>query len=88
MEHQNTDVVHQKEQEWCMGRTNIHIDDSLVDEAMRLTGARSKREVVDIALRRLVEKGTLYKAARQLRGKLKWDGAVGDWRSNRLPEAR
>ena len=42
-----------------MGRTNIEIDDGLVDKAMRLTGARTKREVVDIALRRLVEKGTL-----------------------------
>ena len=69
-----------------MGRTNIHIDDSLVNEAMRLTGARSKREAVDIALRRLVEKGTLYKAIRQLRGKLDWDGDVSDWRSARSRE--
>ena len=42
-----------------MARTNIEIDDGLVEKAMRLTGARTKREVVDIALRRLVEKGSL-----------------------------
>ena len=42
-----------------MGRTNIVIDDALVEKAMRLTGARTKREVVDLALRRLVEKGDL-----------------------------
>ncbi len=33
-----------------MARTNIEIDDGLVEKAMRLTGASTKREVVDIAL--------------------------------------
>jgi Arc/MetJ family transcription regulator len=66
-----------------MGRTNIDIDSALVDKAMRLTGARSKREVVDIALRRLVEKGDLYRAIRRLRGRLEWEGDVETWRSAR-----
>ncbi|MEW6752104.1 MAG: type II toxin-antitoxin system VapB family antitoxin [Candidatus Latescibacterota bacterium] len=66
-----------------MGRTNIVIDSALVEKAMRLTGARSKREVVDIALRRLVEKGELYRAIRRLRGRLEWDGEVESWRSAR-----
>jgi Arc/MetJ family transcription regulator len=66
-----------------MGRTNIEIDDRLVAQAMRLTGARTKREVVDIALRRLVEKGTIYRTLRGLRGKLHWNGDVGGWRSAR-----
>ncbi len=66
-----------------MGRTNIELDDELVTKALRLTGARSKREVVDIALRRLVEKGSLYRAARRLRGKLAWGGDVDAWRSAR-----
>jgi Arc/MetJ family transcription regulator len=35
-------------------RTNIVLDDQLVAEAMRLSGAHSKREVVDLALRELV----------------------------------
>ena len=35
-------------------RTNIVLDESLVGEAMRVSGARTKREVVDIALRELV----------------------------------
>ena len=39
-----------------MGRTNIVLDDDLIEQAMELTGARSKGEVVDIALRRLVER--------------------------------
>lgn len=37
-----------------MTRTNIEIDDRLVAEAMRLYRLRSKREAVDLALRRLV----------------------------------
>lgn len=44
-----------------MGRTNIEIDEQLVQRAMRLTGTRTKREVVNIALRRLVDKGSLYR---------------------------
>lgn len=37
-----------------MTRTNIEIDDVLIDRAMRLYRLRSKREAVDLALRRLV----------------------------------
>ncbi len=37
-------------------RTNIVLDDELVAEAMKLTGARTKREVVDRALRSLVQR--------------------------------
>jgi Arc/MetJ family transcription regulator len=74
-----------REEEVHMGRTNIVIDDALVEKAMRLTGARSKREAVDIALRRLVEKGGLYRAVRRLRGELAWSGDVAAWRSARTP---
>jgi Arc/MetJ family transcription regulator len=66
-----------------MARTNIDIDDKLVEKAMRLTGASTKREVVDIALRRLVEKGSLYRALRRLKGKLQWEGDIHRWRSAR-----
>ena len=66
-----------------MGRTNIELDDKLVEKAMRLTGAQTKREVVNIALRRLVEKGNLYRAVRRLKGKLAWEGDVDSWRSAR-----
>lgn len=37
-----------------MTRTNIDLDDALVDEVMRRYGAKTKREAVDLALRRLV----------------------------------
>jgi len=66
-----------------MARTNIEIDDELVEKAMRLTGARTKRQVVDIALHRLVDKGSLYRVLRRLRGKLEWEGNISAWRAAR-----
>lgn len=66
-----------------MSRTNIDIDDALIEEALRLTGASTKKEVVHIALRRLVEKGSLYRSIRKLRGQIEWEGDVDSWRSSR-----
>ena len=63
----------------------MDIDDERVEKAMNLTGARTKRELVEIALRRLVEKGSLYRKIRRLRGKLAWHGDVDAWRSARAP---
>lgn len=38
----------------CMARTNIDIDDDLVREVMRRYDISTKKEAVDLALRRLV----------------------------------
>ncbi|OGI46847.1 MAG: hypothetical protein A2637_07025 [Candidatus Muproteobacteria bacterium RIFCSPHIGHO2_01_FULL_65_16] len=38
-------------------RTNIVLDDKLVREAMRLTGTKTKRDAVDLALRNLIARG-------------------------------
>ena len=35
-------------------RTNIVLDDALVNEAISVSGAKTKREVVDLALREMV----------------------------------
>jgi Arc/MetJ family transcription regulator len=37
-----------------MSRTNIELDDALVSEVMRRYGVPTKKEAVDLALRRLV----------------------------------
>jgi Arc/MetJ family transcription regulator len=39
---------------WCMTRTNIELDDTLVAEVMRRYGVRTKKDAVALALRRLV----------------------------------
>lgn len=46
--------LHHKVYKGLVTRTNIEIDDQLVSRAMSLYRLRSKREAVDLALRRLV----------------------------------
>ena len=36
-------------------RTNVVLDDELVEQAFALTGARTKKELIDVALRELVQ---------------------------------
>lgn len=52
-------------------RTNIELDEELVAEAMHLTGAKTKREVVDTALRELV-RVKKRKDLTELAGKIKF----------------
>ena len=52
-------------------RTNVVIDDKLIDEALRATGARTKREVVELGLRALIQLKK-QEAIRGFRGRLKW----------------
>jgi len=66
-----------------MGRTNIVIDDKLIEKAIRLSGAKSKREAVTLALRRLVNQASLLQAMQKLQGKLHWQGDLNQWRRNR-----
>ena len=64
-------------------RTNIVLDDKLIDGAQKLTGIKTKREVVHEALRTLIllqEQGSV----RAVRGKLKWEGDLDEQRSSRF----
>jgi Arc/MetJ family transcription regulator len=54
-------------------RSSLEIDDRLMSEALRLTGARSKREVVELRLQQLVRLARQAKI-RSLRGKVQWQG--------------
>ncbi len=64
-------------------RTNIDIDDRLMREAMRTSGARTKRAVVEEALRLLVQtKG--QGSIRRLRGKVAWEGDLDASRLERV----
>lgn len=54
-------------------RTNIVIDDALMKRAMRASGAKTKREAVEHALKLLVTLKS-QERLRRLRGKLKWEG--------------
>lgn len=56
----------------CM-RTNVEIDDDVMAEVQRLTGVRTKREAVDLALRELVARHRRL-GILDLRGKIHWEG--------------
>jgi Arc/MetJ family transcription regulator len=63
-------------------RTNIVIDDELMRRAMQASGAKTKREAVETALRLMVRL-KLQEAMRGLRGKLKWEGDLKAMRRDR-----
>jgi Arc/MetJ family transcription regulator len=63
-------------------RTNIDIDDSILKEVQRLTGAKTKREAVDLALRELVARYRRLGLLR-LKGKVRWEGDLEESRSGR-----
>ena len=67
-----------------MGRTNIILDDELVDKAKSMTGIKTIRELVHHALRELVR----HKRQRdllRLQGTIDWQGDLDDMRRGRMP---
>ncbi len=54
-------------------RTNIIIDDDLMNEAMALSKIKTKKSVVETGLKLLVQIKK-QEQLKNLRGKLKWDG--------------
>lgn len=63
-------------------RTNIVIDDELMNEALRATGLKTKREAVELGLRTLLRLRR-QEEIRQFRGKLPWQGDLDDMRSDK-----
>jgi Arc/MetJ family transcription regulator len=63
-------------------RTNIVIDDDLMDEAMMLTNIKTKRAVVETGLKLLVQIKK-QEQIKSLRGKLKWEGDLEAMRLDR-----
>jgi len=66
-------------------RTNIILDDDLIQRARQLTGIKTKRGVVQEALRILIQLRE-QTDVRKLRGKLHWEGNLDEQRTARLPE--
>jgi Arc/MetJ family transcription regulator len=64
-------------------RTNIDIDDRLMRQAMRKSGARTKRAAVEAGLRLLIQTRN-QKSIRRLRGKGRWEGDLDRSRLGRV----
>ena len=60
-------------------RTNIEIDDELMAKALELTGLRTKRAVVDAALRALIDRRS-RQLLRESFGKYRWEGDLDELR--------
>ncbi|MCG7870800.1 MAG: type II toxin-antitoxin system VapB family antitoxin [Candidatus Thiodiazotropha lotti] len=62
-------------------RTNIDIDDKLMDDVLKVTGLRTKKDAVELGLKTLIRLKK-QENIRNFRGKLKWVGDLDDMRSN------
>jgi Arc/MetJ family transcription regulator len=67
-------------------RTNIEIDDDLMDEALKLTGLPTKRAVVEEGLRLMVRLRKQARTLKALRG-LGWEGDLDEMRRDPTPRS-
>lgn len=66
-----------------MSRTNVVLDDKLVEEALNLTHLKTKKEVVNYALKELVRK-MKRKDLLKFEGKVEWEGDLTEMRKGRV----
>jgi len=62
-------------------RTNIVIDDDLMDEALKVSRLKTKKDAVEEGLKLLVQRKK-QENIKDLRGKLHWKGNLEDMRSD------
>lgn len=63
-------------------RTNIVIDDALMRDAMQVSGARTKRQAVELGLRTLIQLKQ-QETVKQFKGRLHWEGDLEQQRTDR-----
>ncbi len=68
-------------------RTNIVLDDKLMESARQYSRARTKRGLVEEALRLFVQIRS-QEGVRKLRGKLHWEGDLDQLRRGRFQDDR
>ena len=62
-------------------RTNVVIDDELMERALRVSGCRTKRSAIESGLRLLVQVNS-QKKLRSLKGKINWEGDLAMMRTD------
>ncbi|MDR9418211.1 type II toxin-antitoxin system VapB family antitoxin [Gracilimonas sp.] len=62
-------------------RTNIVIDDDLMDEALKVSRLKTKKDAVEEGLKLLVQRKK-QENIKDLRGKLHWEGDLEGMRSD------
>jgi len=66
-------------------RTNIILDDQLIEKAMKYTGIKTKKKLVNMALKELVQRKE-RKEILKLKGKLHWEGNLDEMRGMRFDD--
>ena len=66
-------------------RTNVVLDQELIDEALALTGLKTKRAVIEEALRTLTRLKR-QENVRALRGQLHWEGDLDKLRTDKTDD--
>ncbi|MDJ0579115.1 type II toxin-antitoxin system VapB family antitoxin [Crocosphaera sp.] len=61
--------------------TNISIDEQLIADALKVTGLKTEREVLEMGLKTLIQLKK-QEQIKRFKGKLKWEGDLEEMRSN------
>jgi Arc/MetJ family transcription regulator len=63
-------------------RTNVVIDDTLMESALKTSGIKTKREAIEEGLKLLIQIKS-QKKIKKFRGKLKWTGNLEEMRTDK-----
>lgn len=63
-------------------RTNIVLDENLVEAGLKATGLKTQRDLVDFALRDMLRRESQKKIL-ELKGKVQWEGDLSEMRKGR-----
>ena len=63
-------------------RTNVVLEEDLIEAGLELTGLRSCRALIDYALRQLLRRESQKKIL-ELKGKVHWEGDLSSMRQKR-----
>jgi len=78
-------VVYSVFEEVPMQRTNVVLDEKLIQEGLKLFKKKTKRELIDFALREVIRREKA-RGILALEGKVKWEGDLQEMRKGRFAD--
>jgi Arc/MetJ family transcription regulator len=63
-------------------RTNVVLDDNLVEDCIKATGIKTRKALIDHALKELLRHENQIKIL-DLKGNINWEGNLDEWRQDR-----
>jgi Arc/MetJ family transcription regulator len=66
-----------------MGRTNVVLDEALVEQCQKVTGIKTRRSLIDFALHEVLRHRNQRRLLK-LKGAIKWEGDLNEWRQGRM----